>query len=106
MVKIIGASPRAAFLAPRTMSSPAPAQQIETGGSADAALAELSRAVKEAGRAHGGRVAKTKSVQPSPIDFTTLSLEGWRSKGAQTMFRQKNGRLYFTDGRDVARRTS
>eukprot|EP00965_Chrysotila_dentata_P158647 5240084-Pleurochrysis_carterae.AAC.1 len=35
-----------------------------------------------------------------------MSLEGWRSKGALTMFRQTDGRVYFTDGRDVARRTS
>eukprot|EP00965_Chrysotila_dentata_P042471 1408296-Pleurochrysis_carterae.AAC.1 len=64
------------------MSSPAPAQQFLTGGQAGTALAALSRAVKEAGRAHEARPIVLKTVQPTPVGFTSLSLEGWRSKGA------------------------
>eukprot|EP00965_Chrysotila_dentata_P122303 4043075-Pleurochrysis_carterae.AAC.1 len=82
------------------MSSPAPAQQILTGGQAGAALVALSRAVKEAGRAHGARPTVLKTVQPNPVDFTSLGLEGWRSKGVLSLFKQKDGRVYFTDGRD------
>eukprot|EP00965_Chrysotila_dentata_P200365 6179940-Pleurochrysis_carterae.AAC.1 len=78
--------------------------QIEMLGSAGAARAALSRAVKEAGRAHGVRAAV--EVQPSPVDFTALGLEGWKSKGALSLFRQNDGRVLFTDGRDVARRTT
>eukprot|EP00965_Chrysotila_dentata_P130078 4300120-Pleurochrysis_carterae.AAC.1 len=82
------------------MSSPAPAQQSVTGGQAGAALAALSSAVKEAARAYNARPAEEKTVQPAPDDFTSLGLEGWRSKGALSLFKQKDGRVFFTEGRD------
>eukprot|EP00965_Chrysotila_dentata_P004844 158752-Pleurochrysis_carterae.AAC.1 len=64
------------------MSSPASAQEILTGGQAGAALAALSGAVRETVRAHNARPAEDKTIQPVPVDFTSLGLEGWRSKGA------------------------
>eukprot|EP00965_Chrysotila_dentata_P015735 520961-Pleurochrysis_carterae.AAC.1 len=35
-----------------------------------------------------------------------MSLEGWKRQGALTLFKQQDGRILFTDGRDVARRTT
>eukprot|EP00965_Chrysotila_dentata_P079416 2618322-Pleurochrysis_carterae.AAC.1 len=64
------------------MASLAPAQQILTRDNAGAALAALSHATKEASRAHSARPAIIKTTQPVSVDFTSLSLENWRSKGA------------------------
>eukprot|EP00965_Chrysotila_dentata_P004657 151699-Pleurochrysis_carterae.AAC.3 len=102
------------------MSSPAPAQQIVTGGWAGAVLAAL---LLRASRAYGTRETPEKSVQPTPVDFTTLGRrlplaqeiknenyankgrpEGGRSKGALSVSRQRNERVLFTDGRSVTRR--
>eukprot|EP00965_Chrysotila_dentata_P018782 625158-Pleurochrysis_carterae.AAC.1 len=75
------------------MSSPAPAQQILTGGQAGLALAALSRAVEMAGRSHDARPVVARSTQPIPVDFTSLSLKGWKSKGALSLFKLKDGRI-------------
>eukprot|EP00965_Chrysotila_dentata_P125582 4152076-Pleurochrysis_carterae.AAC.1 len=72
------------------MSSPAPAQQILTGGQVGAALTALSGAVREVVRAYNARPAEDKTTQPVPVDFTSLGL-GWRSKGALSLFKRRTG---------------
>eukprot|EP00965_Chrysotila_dentata_P031408 1047046-Pleurochrysis_carterae.AAC.1 len=66
----------------------------------------MSRAVSRASRAQNARPVTPRSIQPTPVDFTSLNLEGWKSTGALSFFKLKDGRVLFTDGRDMARRTS
>eukprot|EP00965_Chrysotila_dentata_P261114 6214141-Pleurochrysis_carterae.AAC.10 len=88
------------------MSSHVSAQQAETLGRADAARAALSRAVKEASRAHGGRAVVETPVQTALMDFTSLGVEGWKVKGALSLCKQCDGRVSFRiHRRNVARRT-
>eukprot|EP00965_Chrysotila_dentata_P054951 1824207-Pleurochrysis_carterae.AAC.1 len=66
----------------------------------------MSCAVSRASRAQDARPVIPSSIQPTPVDFTSLNLERWKSKGALSLFKLKDGRVLFTEGRDVARRTS
>eukprot|EP00965_Chrysotila_dentata_P054642 1814161-Pleurochrysis_carterae.AAC.1 len=72
---------------------------------AGTALTALAGAVRAAGKAAESVQRREKTIQPAPVDFTSLGLAGWKQHGALTMFKGKDGVIRFTDGRAVARRS-
>eukprot|EP00965_Chrysotila_dentata_P124599 4118067-Pleurochrysis_carterae.AAC.1 len=75
-------------------------------GAASAALAGLAKAARAAERARDVALAQESSVQPNPVDFYSLDLQGWKRHAMLTMFRGKDGGVRFTDGRAFATRRS
>eukprot|EP00965_Chrysotila_dentata_P163927 5412062-Pleurochrysis_carterae.AAC.2 len=86
------------------MSSPAGACQFKTVGAAAQALQVASRAVQETQRVYLARTSSVKSIQPPVGDLQLLDPVGWKRHSALNLFRLADGRIVYTDGRDVARR--
>eukprot|EP00965_Chrysotila_dentata_P221900 6192658-Pleurochrysis_carterae.AAC.1 len=70
------------------------------------AIADLATALRVAGRARDTVAALSTSVQPSPVDFKSLDLDGWKRQASRTLFKGKDGAIRFTDGRAVVRRSA
>eukprot|EP00965_Chrysotila_dentata_P224219 6194048-Pleurochrysis_carterae.AAC.1 len=50
--------------------------------------------------------ALSTSVQPPPVDFTSLDLDGWKRQASRALFKGKDGVIRFTDGRAWTRSAS
>eukprot|EP00965_Chrysotila_dentata_P125442 4147564-Pleurochrysis_carterae.AAC.1 len=70
--------------------------QAEAAG---AALAKVAGAVRAAKRAADIMTRSEKSIQPAPVDFTSLGLAGWKQHAALSLFKGTDGTVRFTDGR-------
>eukprot|EP00965_Chrysotila_dentata_P186610 6161923-Pleurochrysis_carterae.AAC.2 len=85
------------------MSSPAGARRMETVGAAPQALQAASRAVQQASRAYEATMISEKSTQPPAKDLRSLDLVSWKRHSARSLFRLGDGRIFYTEWRDVAR---
>eukprot|EP00965_Chrysotila_dentata_P083907 2769229-Pleurochrysis_carterae.AAC.1 len=84
------------------MSSPVAAHRIETVGAAAQAIQATLRAVSEAEQAYETRDVQEKSFQSPAGDLQSLDLVGWKRHATLSLFMLGDGRIVFTDGRDVA----
>eukprot|EP00965_Chrysotila_dentata_P104487 3450193-Pleurochrysis_carterae.AAC.1 len=72
-------------------------------GEAGRALAGLADAVRAAVRAgHTVAALETLTHQPQAVDFGALDLAGWKRWSALSLFRGRDGAVWFTDGRTPA----
>eukprot|EP00965_Chrysotila_dentata_P084123 2777278-Pleurochrysis_carterae.AAC.1 len=85
------------------MSSPAAAHPIETVSGAAPALLAASRAVQDSKRSYETRPIQEKSIQPPAGDLQSLDLVDWKRHAALSLFKLGDGRIVYTNGRDVAR---
>eukprot|EP00965_Chrysotila_dentata_P132582 4384197-Pleurochrysis_carterae.AAC.1 len=62
-------------------------------GPAERAIASLAEALREACQARDVVAALSTSVQPSPVDFAALDLDGWKRYASRTLFKGKDGTI-------------
>eukprot|EP00965_Chrysotila_dentata_P114407 3781199-Pleurochrysis_carterae.AAC.1 len=70
-------------------------------GAAGETLASLAQAVRAAERAKNSVSARQTSVQPTPVDFTSLDIAGWKRYSVLSIFKGKDGTMRFTEARGV-----
>eukprot|EP00965_Chrysotila_dentata_P130117 4301559-Pleurochrysis_carterae.AAC.2 len=90
----------------RKMAAHAAMEEIGFQSVAERALALAAKPIRNAARTRSVTQTLSSSVQPVPMNLTTLDLRGWKSSAALSSSKLSDGRVVFTDGRDVARRNT
>eukprot|EP00965_Chrysotila_dentata_P042799 1420769-Pleurochrysis_carterae.AAC.1 len=60
-------------------------------GPAERAIASLAEALRESCRARDVVAALSTSIQPPPVDFAALDMDGWKRHASRTLFKGRDG---------------